>query len=189
MFAPTLTDGVITLRMMTLDDAEDHIKNEDELTIRYLSESQSDLESTRGWIEKNRLSWEEGGFVRCFGIQENSSGDLVGMIEANSSAPGYKAGVVANISYGVRSFVRGKGYVPRAVNLISEYLAGETNIAVAVIQFDPENHPSERVAQKSGFKHLGERTDSNGKRMIVYGLRLKPNERELTISDVSIINN
>jgi len=48
MSAPILTDGVITLRMMTLDDAEDHIKNEDELTIRYLSECQSDLESTRG---------------------------------------------------------------------------------------------------------------------------------------------
>jgi len=106
------------------------------------------------------------------------------MIEANSSAPGYKAGVVANISYGVRSLVRGKGYVPRAVNLISKYLAGETNTVVAVIQFDPENHPSGRVAQKSGFKHLGERTGSDGKRMIVYGLRLKPNEKELTISDV-----
>lgn len=184
MSVPVLADGVITLRMMTLDDAEDHIKNEDELTIRYLSECQSTLESTRGWIEKNRLSWEEGGSIRCFGIQENSSGDLVGMIEANSSAPGYRANIIANISYGVRSAVRGKGYVPRAVNLIVRYLVAETNNVVAVIQFDPENCSSERVAQKAGFKHLGERTGSDGKLMIVYGLRLKPNAKELIISDV-----
>lgn len=184
--APELTDGVIILRLMTLTDAEVHLANEDEVTVRFLSGGRSTIETVSAWIERNRLSWESGGPERCFGIREAATGELVGMVEANLAAPGYHPGVVANISYGVYPASRRRGYAARAVGLMVRYLAEKTTADVAVIQYDPPNHASARVVQKAGFKHLGERTGADGTRMIVYGLRLRPGKSSLVISDVCV---
>jgi RimJ/RimL family protein N-acetyltransferase len=182
MSAPELTDGVVVLRMMAMADAEAHFANEDDETVRFFG-GRSTIDTAREAIENSRLSWETGEEWRNYGICEAVTGKLVGFVDAHLVAPGYLPGV-ANISYNVHSAVRGRGYVPRAVRLMVRFLAERTDAKIAVIQFDPENGSSERVAQKAGFKRLGERTGSDGKRMIVYGVRLKPAEHELAIPDV-----
>jgi len=183
--APDLTDGIIILRVMTIADAEVHLANEDEVTVRFFG-GRSTIETSRAAIEEARLSWESGGAWRNLGIWEVASGELVGYVDANLACPGYRPGVAANITYNVRPVVRGRGYVPRAVSLMVGYLAEKTMAYAAVIQFNPENQASARVAQKAGFKHLGERIHEDGTSMMVYGLNLQPGKSGLVISDVCV---
>jgi|GEM_PF-2495956 len=183
--APELTDGVIILRMMTLFDAEMHLANEDDVTVRFFG-GRSTIETSRAAIEEARLSWESGGTWLNLGIWEAATGELVGYVDANLACPGYRPGVAANITYNIRPAVRGRGYAPRAVGLMVNHLDEKTAAQAAVIQFNPENHASARVAQKAGFKHLGERTGTDGFCMIVYGLQLRPGESDLAISDVCV---
>jgi RimJ/RimL family protein N-acetyltransferase len=183
--APELTDGVIILRMMTLSDAEMHLANEDDVTARYFG-GRSTIETSRAAIEEARLSWVSGGTWLNLGIWEAATGELVGYVDANLACPGYRPGVAANITYNVRPAVRGRGYAPRAVRLMLKHLAEKTTAKAAVIQFNPENCASARVAQKAGFKHLGERIHEDGNRMMVYGLQLRPGGSDLAISDVCV---
>lgn len=185
MTAPELTDGVVVLRMMTLADAEVHLANEDEVTVRFFG-GRSTIETSRAAIEEAMLSWKSGGAWRVLGIWEVATGELVGYVDANLACPGYRPGEVANITYNIRSAVRGRGYVPRAVGLMLRHLSEQTNAKAAVIQFNPENHASARVAQKAGFRHLGERIHEDGTRMVVYGLPLRPGSNELSLSDVCL---
>jgi RimJ/RimL family protein N-acetyltransferase len=183
MTAPELTDGVVILRMMTLADAEVHLANEDEVTVRFFG-GRSTIETSRAAIEEARLSWESGGAWLNLGIWEVATGELVGYVDANLVCPGYRPGVAANITYNVRPAVRGRGYVSRAVGLMVRHLSEKTSAKAAVIQFNPENQASARIAQKAGFEHLCERIHEDGNRMMVYGLQLRPGAKELLLSDV-----
>jgi len=146
----------------------------------------STIETSRAAIEEARLSWESGGTWLNLGIREAASGELVGYVDANLACPGYQPEVAANITYNVRSAVRGRGYVPRAVGLMVNHLTEKTAAKAAVIQFNPVNHASARVAQKAGFALLGERIHEDGSRMVVYGLQLRPGNSDLVISDVCV---
>lgn len=170
---------------MTLDDAAFHLAGEDEPTVRYLSGGRSTLATVTAWIELNRRSWESGGPVRCFGICEAITDQLVGMVEANLAAPGFRAGV-ANISYGIYPAARGKGYATRAVLLVADYLAEKTDAGVAVIQVHIENEASAAVPVRAGFRRLGERVTSAGERMLTFALLLRPAADQLTISSVCL---
>ncbi len=183
MDAIELTDNVIILRPMTLDDAATHLAGEDELTVRFLSGGRSSLETVCAQIERNRRSWEVGGPIRCFGIREAATGELIGIVEANVAAPGYRSGV-ANISYGLYPHARGRGFVTRAVRLMVRHLTENSIAAVAVIQVDPENQDSARVPPRLGFRLLGTRDAEGGSRMTVFGLRLAPAKDALTLCDV-----
>jgi RimJ/RimL family protein N-acetyltransferase len=182
--SPELTDGVIVLRPMTVADAEMHLANEYEVTVRFFG-GRSTIESSGEAIENARISLESGGSRRNLGIQEAATGRLVGSVNADLAAPGFQNGVVANISYNICPACRGQGYAPRAVRLMVYHLSEESAAEAAVIQFDPENHASARVARKAGFRPLGERLgSSDGKWLIVYGLHLRPGRSGLTLSDV-----
>jgi RimJ/RimL family protein N-acetyltransferase len=183
MTAPELTDGVVILRLMTIADAETHLANEDDVTVRFFG-GRSTIETSRAAIEEARLSWESGGTWLNLGIWEATTGELVGYVDANLACPGYRPGVAANITYNVRPAVRGRGYVPRAVVLMLRHLSEQTSAKAAVIQFNPENHASVRVAQKTGFRNLGERIHEDGTSMVVYGLPLRPCPNQLSLSDV-----
>lgn len=147
---PVLSDGVVTLRPMTVADAQAHLAGEDDEQMRWLSGGRSTTASVTGWIERNRVSWEAGGPTHNFGISTTANG-LVGMIEANSDASqisGLGAGE-ANISYGLYPVGRGLGYATRAVNLVSTYLV-DCGLR-PVIRASPANARSISVAQRCGF--------------------------------------
>ncbi len=178
-----LTDGVVTLRPMTAADAEPHLAGEDEAAVRFLACGRSTLATVTAWIERNRLSWATGGPVRCFGIREGATGRLVGMVEANLAAPGFRAGV-ANISYGLYPAARGRGYATRAVRLMVDHLAAATAATVAVIQVHPENRASLAVPGRAGFRRLGERETPDDKCLLVFGRPLSPDSPLLILADV-----
>jgi RimJ/RimL family protein N-acetyltransferase len=177
-----LTDGVVTLRPMTPADAERHLAGEDEPTARFLSGGRSTMETVLASIERNRVSRETSGPVRSFGICVAATGTLVGMVEANMAAPGFRPGV-ANISYGLYPEARGNGYATRAVDLLTRYLVDHTAADVAAIQVHPENLPSARLPGRIGFRFLGVRKTSESDRMMTYAKSLR-RDAELGLTDV-----
>jgi RimJ/RimL family protein N-acetyltransferase len=177
-----LTDGVVTLRPMTPADAERHLAGEDEPTARFLSGGHSTMETVLAWIERCRVSRESSGPVRAFGICLAATGTLVGMVEANMAAPGFRQGV-ANISYGLYPDARGNGYATRAVDLVTRYLTENTGAQMAAIQVHPENLPSARLPGRLGFRFLGNRVTTESDRMMTYAKSLRRVD-DLRLSDV-----
>ena len=55
------------------------------------------------------------------------------------------------MSYAIWPTYRGRGYASRAVELLCNYLASETDAAAAIIRVDPKNTRSVAVAVRSGF--------------------------------------
>jgi RimJ/RimL family protein N-acetyltransferase len=178
-----MTDGIVLLRLMTPADAAEHLAGEDELAARFLSGGRSTIETVLASIERNRLSWDSAGPVRCLGICLAATGVLIGMVEANLAAPGFRPRV-ANISYGLYPEARGQGYATRAVALMLRYLTEDSDADVAAIQVHPENHASARVPVRAGFHFLGERMTPEGDRMMTYARALRSSEGELRLSDV-----
>jgi RimJ/RimL family protein N-acetyltransferase len=153
---PTYTDGVITLRPMTPDDADAHAAGDDAEQVRWLSGKPSTRETALAWILRNMESWAAGGPVFNFGIEEVATGRLMGMVEANADfakMDGVEEREV-NISYALYPNARGRGYATRAVKLILSFVAEGPYVA-AVIRADVNNRPSLSVAERCGFQPAG----------------------------------
>ena len=148
-----LTDGVIFLRPLDLEDAVDHLAGEDEEIAKWLSGGRSTLATVQGYITSSEEHWRTSGPRRAFGVFDCSSKRLIGSIEANLAyrlAPGQ-----VNVSYGVFPGWRGNGVAQRALDLMSSYLRGSTELRQMVVRIACENAASLRVVEKAGFQFLG----------------------------------
>lgn len=157
------SDGVVTIRPFTEKDAEDHLTGEDEEQVKWLSGGKSTLGSVKKWIAKNQEYWSHGnGPVYNFAIEDNESGKLLGMVEADASPAiaGIQEGD-ANISYGLYPHARGKGYATRALNLLLEFLKS-MNVKRAVIRVRPENSDSAKVPPRLNFQQIDSMTTKDG---------------------------
>ena len=145
-----LSDGVIAIHPLRPEDAGAHLAGEDAETARWLSGGVSDIAGTRRWIERSTHHWRDDGPTFVFGIWQLEPRALVGMIEANTDHRQLDAVPEdgANISYGLHSRVRGRGYMPRALALLEGFLR-DLGVGVAVIRVDPENEASLRVPARS----------------------------------------
>lgn len=170
-----LSDGVIAIRPLRLEDAAAHLAGEDAETVRWLSGGVSDIAGIRSWIERSTRHWRDGGPTFVFGIWQISPRTLVGMIEANTNHRQLDAVPEdgANISYGLHSQARRRGYMPRALALLENFLR-DLGVGVAVIRVDPENDASLRVPGRSGFVFQETITSSQGDRLAIWHRRLDP---------------
>lgn len=168
---PRVSDGVVFLGPMSLDDVEPHLTGEDQPTVRWLSGGVSTRETVSAWITRNRESWRGGGPIRSFGIRD-VSGELIGMVEANLDMQGVRAGV-ANISYGLYPRARGSGFATRAVLLICDYLRDSTPTDTALIQVDIDNEASARVPVRAGFRFVGRRVTPERTELLTFVRRLQ----------------
>ncbi len=156
-----LSDGVVTLRPFALTDVETHLAGEDEEQVRWLSGGTSTRTSVTAWIERNLHSWTTDGPIYNFAVCSMAQHRPIGMIEANRRVCGFLPHV-ANVSYGLYPSARGRGYASRAVRLMVAYLSQRGDISTAVIQVDPENQRSARVAERAGFRSVGRRVSPDG---------------------------
>ena len=98
-------------------DVDAHVAGHDAKRARYLGAFPSTPEKVLEWIEANQMSWANGGPIYNFGVVEVATDELVGMVEANTSAEQME-GVAegeANISYNIYPRARRQGYATRAV--------------------------------------------------------------------------
>lgn len=151
-----LTDEVLLLRPFQPDDAPAHLAGEDAEQIRWLSGGVSSLDTVSAWIARNALSWRDGGPTYNFAVCTVKDQQLVGMVEATVGLPGF-ASYVANVTYGIHPSARGRGLARRAVDLVVGFLLLRDQVTRAVIQVDPQNVNSVKVAEGCGFRYVGDR--------------------------------
>ena len=169
-----LSDGIITLSPLRLDDAEAHLTGEDELLVRYLNGGPGTHEGVEAYFRHCREQWDAAGPLRAFGIRVGADGTLAGTIDLRFEGEGLSSGQV-NVAYGLYPSWRGRGLATRAVLLVSQYAASEGG-QEAVIQVDPENRASAAVARRAKFTPNKQTQSKDGTRLEWYlrDLRVDP---------------
>ena len=158
----TLTDGVLTLVPLTVEDIAAHNAGEDAASIRWLNEGLPSTEaSTRAWIERNQAMWAHNGPIRNWGIRLTASGELIGNVEANWELERLAPGEV-NLSYVIFPAWRGEGHATRAARLALGYLAAQPDLHTAILRTHPDNVASQHVATALGFTECARGEDAEG---------------------------
>lgn len=161
-----LSDGIITLSPLRLDDVEAHLAGEDELLVRWLNGGPGTREGIEAYFRHCREQWDTAGPLRAFGIRTGADAVLAGTIDLRFAGEGLAPGQV-NVAYGLYPSWRGRGLATRAVLLATRYAASEGG-AEAVIQVEPENPASAAVARRAGFTPGEPPHDKDGTRFDWY---------------------
>ncbi|MBO0702666.1 MAG: GNAT family N-acetyltransferase [Candidatus Dormibacteraeota bacterium] len=178
--SPALTDGVVTIRPMTLADVPPHVEGDDDEQARWLMAGRhSTTQTTSEWVRRNAEAWAAGGKIMNFGVVEVCSNALVGFVEAHAQDGAEELDGVdpgeANVAYGIYPAFRRKGYASRAVALMTSFLASR-GFRRAVIRADPANAGSIAVARSCGFSPRGRITTKSGEALAVFKKETDPAE-------------
>ncbi|NMO89738.1 GNAT family N-acetyltransferase [Actinomycetospora sp. TBRC 11914] len=149
--APELTDGVIVLSALALEDAPALVAGEDDELARRLVGGHSTVATSERYIEACAADWRRRGPTLSWAIRDAAGGALAGTVEVGLRVPELEPGA-ANVSYGVFPSWRGRGFAARAVELVCGFLAAETGVSYAVLRIERDNPASLRVAERSGFR-------------------------------------
>jgi RimJ/RimL family protein N-acetyltransferase len=152
----SLTDGVITLRPVTLDDAP--------VLVEAVRESIPEImpwmdwcapaynqEIARPWLSFLPAAWK-AGTEYAMTITDAQTGTFLGASGLNHINHQYR---LANLGYWVRTSATGCGIATRAVRLVAEFGIQQVGLLRAEIVVAVDNNPSLRVAQKAGAKREG----------------------------------
>jgi RimJ/RimL family protein N-acetyltransferase len=150
---PKLTDGVIFLRPLDVEDAAEHFAGEDDEMAKWASGGRSTLATVEAFIRNNQENWRVGGPRRAFGVIDCASNRLAGFIEVNLARLVEPNQV--NVSYGVFRQWRRQGIALRAISLMGEYLRTATEARQMVLRILPANIASLKLAEKAGFTFCG----------------------------------
>lgn len=157
-----LSDGVVTLFPLRVDDADAHLAGEDELLVRWLNGGPGTRAGTEAYFRRCAEQWDTGGPLRAFGIRVGAQSTLAGTIDLRFEMAGLAPGQV-NLAYGLYPAWRGRGLATRAVNLVCQYATAQ-GATQAVIQVAAENSGSAAVARRSGFTYTKRLPDADGTR-------------------------
>jgi ribosomal-protein-alanine N-acetyltransferase len=144
-----LSDGGLLLRPPTDADAPaivEAIDGDEQISLWLdLIPQPYNLEHALGWLRgdagrgESELKWaltEEGRFLGTIGA--TPQGDDVW-----------------EVGYWIRAEARGRGLMPRALELVARWLLAERHAKRIYLRADPENAASCRVAEKAGFTNEG----------------------------------
>ncbi len=102
----TLSDRIIALSPLRLDDAEAHLAGGDEPLVRWLSGGPGTREGVEAYIWHCREQWETVGPLRAFGIRIGADEALARTIDLRFAAEGLAPGQV-NVADGLYRSWRG----------------------------------------------------------------------------------
>lgn len=150
---PPLSDGLITLRRMTLDDVDAILEAvRDPLIPRYTRVPQPyQREHAVGWIEGHDDEFSEGT-TAPFALAEATTGAFLGSI-----------GLVdvdwldqrAEVGYWTTPSARGRGATTRGVRLLSRWAIEVLGLRRLDLATHASNVGSQRVAERAGFTREG----------------------------------
>jgi RimJ/RimL family protein N-acetyltransferase len=151
---PPLSDGVVALRPWTARDvpAMAEACQEEEIT-RWLDQVPQPYTEAdaREWVAVTRRAWKDGSMA-TFAIVDAGSGGLLGSIGLRLADPGHGVG---EIGYWVSREARGHGVASRALRLVAAWALVDCGLARLQLRADELNVPSQRVAEKVGFRREG----------------------------------
>jgi RimJ/RimL family protein N-acetyltransferase len=147
---PSLTDGVVTLRLWEERDVAtlvECIDGDEEMTrwMDAIPQPYLDAEA-RTWIEQASSFWHAGTSAP-FAITDAETGDVLGSV--GFAWVGDER--IGEVGYWLRSEARGRGLTGRAVRLVSRWSFEELGCERLQLRADADNVASQRVAQKAGF--------------------------------------
>ena len=152
--APELTDGVVVLSAMTLEDAPALVAGEDAEIAARLADAPSTLASAEHRIGACAADWlgdwSRPGAKLAWGVRDAATDVLAGTAEVALRFPELEPGA-ANLSYGVFPRWRGRRFAVRAVDLMCDFLGASTTASLAVLRIDRDNAASLQVARRCGF--------------------------------------
>lgn len=146
-----ITDGVIVLRPLRSEDADEHLAGEDAELVRWVNGGPGTKESVLRHIEHVQQMWQNGGPIFTFAVRLLAEDALVGTLDVQLDQDAYRPDQ-ANLAYGLYPAWRGHGFATRAVRLAVEFLRPEATVHSALIRADPANASSAAVAIRAGFK-------------------------------------
>jgi RimJ/RimL family protein N-acetyltransferase len=141
-----LTDGTISLRYRLASDL-DAISDasHDPQTTRWLTDPPMDAEARAASMARVAESFAAGRAAPLV-IADAVTGQPIGLINVQ-----FRDDQVATIAYSVFPSHRGQGVAPRAVRLAVEWSFSELGLSELLLEIDPGNLASLRVAEKCGF--------------------------------------
>jgi RimJ/RimL family protein N-acetyltransferase len=101
----------------------------------------------RSYLLKAGADWQDGT-RRAFAVVDAESGRLLGAVDVG-------LGDVGSIGYWTTPDARGRGVATRALQLLSRWALVEGGVERLELMTHPENHASQRVAEKAGFVREG----------------------------------
>src|SRR5205085_10738982 len=111
-------------------------------------------------------NWRNGGPRRAFVIFHSETGALMGSIEASFAFRSRAVTPLAlgqvNLSIGIFADWRRQGVAKRALRLMAQYLATNTDAKEMILRIAPENQASIRLAESAGFELLGTLNEAHG---------------------------
>lgn len=150
---PRLDDGVVALRLPTADDVDAITEAcQDPEIPRW---TRVPLPYTRAhaidFVERAGRNWEQGTDA-AFVIVDAGSGALLGAIGVHRLG-GEDDG--PEVGYWLERGARGRGIATRALRLVSDWACGDLGVRL-LLQADVRNAGSRRVAEKAGFRYVGD---------------------------------
>jgi len=102
----------------------------------------------RAYLEQTRLNWELGDVYNFAVVDESDR--LLGSIAIRILRFS-----VGHIGYWTTPEARGRGVATRALLRLCRWAVDELRLGRLELATDPDNHASQRVAQKAGFQREG----------------------------------
>jgi RimJ/RimL family protein N-acetyltransferase len=150
-----LTDGVVALRPWTPADVPAIVKAIDadpEITrwLEMIPQPYSAADA-QAYVSMTIEGWSSGT-GGAFAVVDAVTGELVGSMGLRLADP---ENAVGEIGYWARSDARGRGYMTRALRLISRWALEEVRLERLQLRAELQNLPSQRVAERAGFRREG----------------------------------
>ena len=148
--APTLTDGVVTLRGHRPDDAEGSYEQcQDPLSRQWTTVPiPYTREMAVHWVtETMPAGWADGS---GWGFAVEVEGRYAGTVELRDEGAGR-----AELAFGSHPWVRGSGAMERAVRVLLEWGFAEQGVRVVVWRANVGNWASRKLAWRLGFSFDG----------------------------------
>ncbi len=148
--APTLTDGVVTLRPHRPEDAEGCYEQcQDPVSRQWTTVPVPyTREMAVHWVtEVMPAGWADGS---SWGFAVEVEGRYAGTVELRDEGEGR-----AEVAFGSHPWVRGTGAVERAVRLLLEWGFAHRGLRVVVWRANAGNWPSRKLAWRLGFSFDG----------------------------------
>lgn len=153
-----LSDGVVRLRPLRRSDAAawERLRRENHDWLTRWEATSPDPRSRRptfGQYVREQARAARRGTGYSFGVEV--AGELVGHLTISSVTLGSLRG--AAIGYWIGQRWAGRGLIPRAVALASDFCFLQLELHRVEVNIRPENAPSLRVVEKLGFRDEGVR--------------------------------